>query len=175
MRGRMLGILRQYTSHWNKAAMKKQWENANTGLQHQQKPHSMGFTIYQFNITCGISSARSDVWLCLENPDVKHPSICTFIKRHSTVLTYLQQLCLHGSCDGGWVDELEGWCSIIGILNREHHQHPDSVVAAVHRHRTAATHRIHLWAKAIALSLDPPGLLQLQWLKFTLREWFLCT
>lgn len=52
----------------------KYWAAAST------KPHSMGFTIYQFNITCGISSARSDVWLCLENPDVKHPSICTFIK-----------------------------------------------------------------------------------------------
>lgn len=26
MRRRVLGILRQYTSHWNTAAMKKQWK-----------------------------------------------------------------------------------------------------------------------------------------------------
>lgn len=46
--------------------------------------------------------------------------------------TYLQQLGLHGGSDGGRVDELEGRCSIIGILDREHHQHPDPVVATVH-------------------------------------------
>lgn len=36
--------------------MKKQWKKANTGLQHKQKPHPMGFTIYQFNMICGMSS-----------------------------------------------------------------------------------------------------------------------
>lgn len=70
---RMLGILRQYTSYWNTAAMKKQWKKANTGLQHQQKPYPMGFTIYQFNMTCGMCSARSD-WLCLKDPDLRYPS-----------------------------------------------------------------------------------------------------
>lgn len=74
MRRRMLGILRQYTLHWNTAAMKEQWKKANTGLRHQQNPHPMGFTIYQFNMTCGMSSAKSDVWLCLKNPDLTRPS-----------------------------------------------------------------------------------------------------
>lgn len=49
-----------------------------------------------------------------------------------TLPTHLQQLGLHGGSDRGRVDELEGWRGVIGVLDREHHQHPDSVVAAVH-------------------------------------------
>lgn len=58
----MLGILRQYTSH---SSNEEAVEKANTGLQQQQKPHPMSFTIYQFSMTCGMSSARSDVRLCV--------------------------------------------------------------------------------------------------------------
>lgn len=74
MKRRMLGILRQYTLHWNTAAMKEQWKKANTGLQHQQNPPPIGFTIYQLYMTCGMPSTRSDVWLCLENPELTYPS-----------------------------------------------------------------------------------------------------
>lgn len=93
----------------------------------------------------------SKVWCLVMSRKSRHQVsiICTFIKTLYT--SHLQQLCLHGSCDGGRVDELEGRCSIIGVLDREHHQHPDPVVAAVHRDRTAATHGIHLWGTAIAL------------------------
>lgn len=68
---------------------------------------------------------------CVRNLDTRCRAR-VYLYRPCTLPTHLQQLGLHGGSDRGRVDELEGRRGVIGILDREHHQHPDSVVAAVH-------------------------------------------
>lgn len=87
------------------------------------------------------TSKSYDPGLCSTSP---MPRLQTQGEFKAGTQPYLQQLGLHSRRDSGRVNELERRSSVVGVLCWECHQHLDTMVAAMHRHRAAPVCSVHL-------------------------------